>query len=55
MVASQRLLFMAVFRFPATEVQSAEELESPAQVAIWAPVAKALYKSIFASVLYKAN
>lgn len=50
-VASHRLLFIVVFRLAAREVHFDEEVESPAQVAIAAPVMKALYKSMFASVL----
>jgi len=42
---------MVVFRLAAREVQLDEEVESPAQVAICAPVTNALYKSMFASVL----
>jgi hypothetical protein len=50
--ASHRLLFMEIFRLAAIELQLAEDEGSAAQFAICAPVVRARYKSMFASVLH---
>jgi hypothetical protein len=46
---------MLVFKFAAVEAQLDEDTESPAQVAIFAPVVRALYNNMFASVLWESE
>jgi hypothetical protein len=54
-VESQRLLLIVIFSCAAIDVHVDDEVESPAQVAIWDPVVRALYKSTFASVLFESR